>query len=79
VIAQAPVTMAITPDGRTAYIVDTAGGSLIPVDLATDVPARRGRVFWAGRRGQAGQPPRCSAAGSIYIYLSGSVIVNRFS
>jgi YVTN family beta-propeller protein len=35
-----PMAIAITPDGKTAYVSDGASGTVTPIDLATDTPGK---------------------------------------
>jgi YVTN family beta-propeller protein len=35
-----PVAIAITPDGKIAYVANLASGTLTPVNVATNIPGK---------------------------------------
>ena len=45
-VGRLPVAIAITPDGKTAYIVNKEGGTVTPIATATNTPGKPIKV-WA--------------------------------
>jgi YVTN family beta-propeller protein len=39
-VGDRPLTIAITPDGRTAYVVNFGTGTVTPIATATNTPGR---------------------------------------
>ena len=40
-VGRIPVAIAITPDGKTAYVADGGSGTVTPIETATNTRARR--------------------------------------
>jgi gluconolactonase len=71
-----PNGVALTPDGKTLYIVDTAERDVIAYDLDEKGNASQGRVFIAGIGGLP-DGLRVAANGNIYIACRGVAVYTQ--